>query len=107
MSIVNKPIVLQLNKVWQPIGCKTVGRAVCDLMAGTGSEPPYLAMDIQYPKKADGSWNFEAPVALTPVTWDEWLKLPVRDFDYAIHSAKQAIRVPTVIISSHFSKNPD
>jgi 5-methylcytosine-specific restriction endonuclease McrA len=44
--------------------------------------------------------------ALRPVTWDEWITLPVRDGDNAVRTARGAIRVPTVIVAVNFAKVP-
>ncbi len=40
------------------------------------------------------------------MTWDEWITLPVRDGDYAVRTARGAIRVPTVIVAVNFAKVP-
>jgi 5-methylcytosine-specific restriction endonuclease McrA len=40
------------------------------------------------------------------VTWDEWITLPIRESDNAVHTVRGAIRVPTVIVALNFAKVP-
>ena len=35
----------------------------------------------------DGSWNFNRPLYLNPVPWDEWALLPVREFDFGMRTS--------------------
>lgn len=100
-GIENKLICLNLNSAWQPIGCKIVKEAMCDLVGGD-----YLAIDIQYEKLDNGSYDFSTPKNLNPVLWSEWLNLPVRDFDFFIRSKTLCVRVPTVLITKSYSKMP-
>jgi len=106
ISILDKPIVLSLNRAWQAIGHRTVKQALVALNGGGDGLPPALGMDIGYSQNADGSWDFSRALYLNPVPWDEWLSLPVRDFDFAIATTRQRVRVPTVIISTNFSRMP-
>ena len=41
-----------------------------------------------------------------PVTWDEWITLPIRDGDNLVRTARGPIRVPTVIVALNFAKVP-
>jgi 5-methylcytosine-specific restriction endonuclease McrA len=43
---------------------------------------------------------------IRPVTWNEWLTLPVRDGDNAIGTVKGAVRVPSVLVLAKFDKVP-
>lgn len=47
-----------------------------------------------------------SPDYMNPVKWDEWIKLPVREHDQAVHTSKLTIRVPTVIILAAYSRVP-
>lgn len=105
-DILDKPIVLSLNRAWQVIGHRTVKQALVALNGGAAGLPPALGLDIAYPKLDDGSWNFDRPLFLNPLPWSEWVKLPVRDFDFAVHTPRFAIRVPTVIISTQYERMP-
>src|SRR5437870_11313179 len=44
--------------------------------------------------------------ALRPVTWEEWITLPVRPQDNAVQTVRGPIRVPTVIVAVNFAKVP-
>ncbi|HEX2854468.1 MAG TPA: hypothetical protein VHO24_14655 [Opitutaceae bacterium] len=105
-EVLDKPIVLSLNRAWQVIGHRTVKQALIALNGGTTGLPPALGVDVAYPKLEDGSWNFDRPLYLNPVPWDEWVKLPVRDFDFSISTPKFHVRVPTVIVSTQFDRMP-
>jgi 5-methylcytosine-specific restriction endonuclease McrA len=104
-NILDKPIVLALNSAWQVIGHRTVRQAIVALTGGDRDNPPAVGLDIAYPR-VNERWNFDRPVALNPVKWDDWIKLPVREFDFSISSATLKIRVPTVIVATQFSKMP-
>lgn len=43
---------------------------------------------------------------IRPVTWDEWITLPIRDGDNLVRTARGSIRVPTVIVAVNFAKVP-
>lgn len=88
-DILNKTTVLVLNRHWQAIHVKTPAGAFC--MMATGSA---TALDIQ----GEG--------CIVPVSWADWLKLPVRDCDYAVNTPRGAVRVPTVVVASRYAKVP-
>ena len=104
-TLLDKPIVLSLNSAWQVIGHRTVRQAIVALTGGDRENPPALGLDIAYPRLEDG-WDFDRPVYLNPVKWDDWIQLPVREFDFTISSATLKVRVPTVIVATQFSKMP-
>jgi 5-methylcytosine-specific restriction endonuclease McrA len=106
-SVIDKTIVLQLNKAWQPIGYKTVRKAISDMTAGSDElDPPFLGVDISYELDETGEWNFEQMIGMRPVSWGEWIYLPIRPYDLFIRTARQQVRVPTVIVSSKYNKMP-
>lgn len=105
-SILDKLIVLSLNRAWQPIGHRSVKQALVALTGGSDGIAPAVGLDIGYAQAADGSWNFDEPLYLNPVPWNEWVKLPIRDFDLTVHSARLTIRVPTVIVSTQYDRMP-
>ncbi len=101
-DIAHKAIVLKLNKRWKPVGVELVSKTICDLMTEVVS-----AMDIVYGINPDGTPNTEAYEYINPVTWDEWVKLPVRPWDLSIHSKNLHVRVPTVVITKNYNKIPE
>lgn len=98
-NIAHKAIVLKLNRLWTPVGVELVSKTICDLMTEV-----IKAVDIVYATNPDGSPNFEEHEYVNPVSWDEWVKLPVRPWDLSIHSTHMHIRVPTVVITKNYSK---
>jgi 5-methylcytosine-specific restriction endonuclease McrA len=93
-DILNKSIVLVLNRNWQAINIRTPQEAFCQMATNVAT-----ALDIEL---ADGV----SAEALRPVTWDEWLTLPIRPQDNAVHTMRGAIRVPTVIVAMNFARVP-
>lgn len=104
-SLLDKPIVLALNRVWQVIGHRTVRQALVALNGGGDGVSPALGLDIAYPRVADG-WDFDRPLDLNPLPWAEWVQLPVREFDCVVHTPRLAVRVPTVIVATGFDRMP-
>ena len=88
-DILNKTIVLVLNRNWQAIHVRTPQEAFCMMATNVAT-----GLDI------DGDDH------IRPVTWDEWIALPVRPQDTAVQTVRGAIRVPTVIVAVNFAKVP-
>lgn len=87
-DMLNKNIVLMLNRNWQAINTRTPADAFCQMATNVAT-----ALDI------DGD-------SIRPVAWAEWLTLPIREQDNAIQTVRGAIRVPTVIVSLNFARVP-
>ena len=113
MSIINKVIVLKLNKAWQAVGYSSVGRAIVDLSAGVSAR----ALDFDFAKDEQGNYILDEfgappddPIFMNPVDWEEWLTLPIRPWeeDDAVHYANgtKKMRAPTVLIAKNFNKMP-
>ena len=102
-GIENKLLVLKLNKNWQVVGQGLVGPALVDLAAGINS----YALDIDYAIGENGEPDFDKPIATRPVTWDEWITLPLRSWDFSIKSVHLEIRVPTVLIAKNYKGMPE
>ena len=94
MNILTKSIVLVLNRNWQAINIRTPQEAFCQMATNVAT-----GLDIELAESAGAE-------SLRPVTWDEWLTLPIRPQDNAVHTVRGAIRVPTVIIAMNFAKVP-
>jgi hypothetical protein len=72
-DILNRPIVLVLNCNWQAINVRTPQQAFVQMAADVAT-----ALDI------DGE-------NMMPVRWAQWIKLPVRENDYAGRSPMRKI----------------
>ena len=88
-DILNKSTVLVLNRNWQAIHVKTPAEAFCMMATGAAT-----GLDVQ----GDDS--------ISPVRWDDWLKLPVREQDNAVNTPRGPVRVPTVIVAANYAKVP-
>jgi 5-methylcytosine-specific restriction endonuclease McrA len=88
-DILNKAIVLVLNRNWQAINIRTPQDAFCQMATNVAT-----ALEI------------EGENHIRPVKWDEWLTLPIREQDNAVQTVRGAIRVPTVIVAVNFARVP-
>src|SRR5213075_730062 len=95
-DILNKNIVLVLNRNWQAIHVRTPQEAFCMMATNVAT-----ALDIEL-EPGEGS----RAEALRPVTWAEWITLPIRPQDNAVQTVRGPIRVPTVIVAVNFTKVP-
>jgi 5-methylcytosine-specific restriction endonuclease McrA len=93
-DILNKTIVLVLNRNWQAINIRTPQDAFCQMATNVAT-----ALDIELGDNASAE-------ALRPVKWDEWITLPVREHDTFVRTARGAIRVPTVIVAVNYARVP-
>ena len=106
-TVANKLICLNLNANWQPVGFKTVKDAIVDLCgAESNGKPSTMALDIEYELDDNGQPIFDEAKSMNPVSWEEWMTLPIRPWDLTINSPTRSIRVPTVIIATNFNKMP-
>lgn len=101
-SVLDKLLVLSLNKGWQPIGQRTVRQAIVSMSANIDTT---LGLDINY-DIIDGKYDFDNPTSMTPMSWDKWVELPIRPFDMYIQSVNFKMRVPTVVICADYSQMP-
>jgi hypothetical protein len=88
-SILQQKVVLVLNKAWQAINIRTPEEVFPQLATGAAT-----ALDIDGQQK------------IRPVTWEEWITLPVREQDRAVQTIRGGIRVPTVIVLANYAKVP-
>lgn len=99
-SILDKPICLKLNSLWQRIGWCTPRQSFIAMVGGTyGGTPPAKGLSIT----TDENGELVDGVSLD---WDEWVKLPIRECDFAISTRNGAIRVPSVIVCPEFAGMP-
>ncbi|MDF3128703.1 HNH endonuclease [Kiritimatiellaeota bacterium B1221] len=88
-SVLEKNVVLVLNRNWQAINTTTPAHAFCQMAAGNA-----LGLDM------------DREASMYPVDWDKWRALPVRDYDWSIGVVRGQLRVPRVILSTHYGKVP-
>src|SRR5512141_1607850 len=85
----NKAVVLVLNRNWQAISLRTPQEAFC-----------MMATNVAAGLEIEGENH------IRPVTWEEWITLPIREQDEAVHTVRGPIRVPTVIVAVNYAKVP-
>jgi 5-methylcytosine-specific restriction endonuclease McrA len=88
-SVLDKNVVLVLNRNWQAVNTTTPAHAFCQMAAGNA-----VGLDM------DRDQN------MVPTEWEAWVELPVRNFDWSVGAQRGAVRVPKVIIATHYSKVP-
>lgn len=88
-DILNKTIVLVLNRNWQAINVRSPQEAFCQMATNVAT-----ALEI------------EGESFIRPVSWDEWITLPIRPQDNAVQTVRGPIRVPTVIVAVNFARVP-
>src|SRR6266404_3443580 len=100
-DILNKSIVLVLNRNWQAINIRTPQEAFCQMATNVAT-----GLDIEFEDAgAEESLALRTP-NLRPVTWDEWITLPIRPQDNAVQTVRGPVRVPTVIVAVNYAKVP-
>ena len=88
-DMLNKTIVLVLNRNWQAIHVRTPQEAFCMMATNVAT-----------------GLEIEGEDQIRPVDWEEWITLPIRPQDNAVQTIRGPIRVPTVIVAVNFGKVP-
>jgi 5-methylcytosine-specific restriction endonuclease McrA len=88
-SILNKSVVLVLNRNWQAINVRTPQEAFCMMATNVAT-----------------GLEIEGEDQIRPVKWDEWIQLPVRPEDQFVRTVHGQIRVPTVIVAVNYARVP-
>lgn len=103
MNVLHKELVVKLNKHWQAFEVLTPAKAICSLCSEENGQVPGYVVDYETVLDDKGE-----PVLVysVPVTWDEWIKLPVRDTDLYINTSRGKIRMPKVIITANYCDVP-
>jgi len=108
MNILNKAIVLVLNRNWQAINVRTPQEAF-RMMATNVATGLEIEFEDDSGSESDSVRTPHSALRtrdIRPVPWDEWITLPIRDQDEAVHTVRGLIRVPTVIVAVNFAKVP-
>ena len=101
-KIVDKLTCYCLDSIWRHIRYKTTREALVALSTPLGDKPAWLALDITYGKESNGSWDFNECLGMEAVSLEDWVKLPIRDYDLTIGCGRGEVRVPSVIVSQTF-----
>ena len=90
------------------IGWSTPKEAFCMLMGGKNGVAPALALDVKYELDEFGMPMLDRTPLFDRTDWSTWVTLPPRvgDLDKVIHTSKRVIRIPTIIVCSHFYLMP-
>lgn len=104
-SILDKEIVVKLNKHWVAYDTMTVREAVTFLCSEQDGEKPGFAIDFETVINDEGN---HVITYTESVSWEKWIDLPVRDKDLAINVSRgRQIRVPLVVICANYDKVPE
>jgi hypothetical protein len=98
INVLEKDIVLVLNKSWIPIGITSVKKAIISMMGGENESPVY-AVDVESDKNGNLTYA-------NPVDWSLWKDLPIRKDDFYVQAAKYRVRAPTLLIAKNYNKIP-
>lgn len=106
MSVLDKHLTLVLNALYIPIGTTTIKKALVAMNSSSdGEHCAAEALDLAYDSTAQGL-DFMSPNTFNLVKWEDWIGLPIRDFDIPIHTPKIIIRAPIVIVAKNYTKIP-
>lgn len=101
MKVLNKLCVLELNKNWFPISLKTPKKVFENFSTGN-----FMGLHMDWSEEDLKNEDYSNPTELIPLNWEDWIKLPVRDFDLSIRTPSMEIRVPNIVICSVYDKLP-
>ena len=88
-TVINKSVVLVLNRNWQAVNTTTPAEAFSSMVTDSAT-----GLDVQ-----GTDW-------MVPMTWAGWIQLPIREEDFSVGTVEGLIRVPTVIVLSNFDRVP-
>jgi 5-methylcytosine-specific restriction endonuclease McrA len=74
------------------------------MWSGVDGSPPYLALDITYSNVVDGKPDYTSSAVYRAMRWDEWIHLPIREWDEFVQTPRLRIRVPTVVICPNYAR---
>lgn len=102
-EILNKQICLKLNARWVAVGHITIRDAVVFLASELNGQHPGFALDYQTVKDDNGE---ETLAYATPIPWEKWVTLEIREEDLVINSSRGPIRAPLVVVCSSYNGIP-
>lgn len=91
---------LVLNKFYFPVGVEGVEKTFGNIFSGS-----VLPLDIVYDTKTNGDVDLESIEYFNAVKdVNEWLQLPIRDYDEYLQTARGPVRIPQVVICANYDK---
>jgi 5-methylcytosine-specific restriction endonuclease McrA len=107
-DILNKAMVLVLNRNWQAVNVRTPQEAFCMMATNVATGLEIEGEDANN-SESGSIRNPQSAIrnpSIRPVAWDEWITLPIRSQDNAVRTVRGPIRVPTVIVAVNYAKVP-
>ena len=108
-NILNQKCVLRVNANYMRLGWSTAAEAFCMMMGeAQDGEAPALALDIFYEYDEFGKPITERMTSFDRLEWEYWMMLEPRkgELDRVIHTSKRIIRIPTILVCSHYHLMP-
>lgn len=89
MDKIDRRTVLVLNRNWQAVGIKSPAETFAMLMTDSATGLDIRGTDY-----------------MVPLTWKDWISLPINEDDEYIQTVSSRIRIPKIIILARFDKVP-
>lgn len=95
-----KQDILKLNASYFPIGVSNWKSAMVDIISGAA-----FAVDVSYSVDENGCVDKNKIEWLNVVRdFEDWKKLPIREYDEYVSTPKAVYRLPSIVICSSFNK---
>lgn len=95
-----KQEVLKLNASYFPIGVSNWKSAMVDIISGAA-----FPVDVSYEAGSDGKIDKNKIEWLNVIrSFDEWKKMPIRDYDEYVSTPNSVYRLPNIVVCSTFNK---
>lgn len=91
---------LKCNGNWLPLCVESPETIFIDMAKDT-----VRGVNIEYAIK-DGIKDYSDPIIVSPLKWEEWIELPIRNGDRSIRTPHREIRIPTVVVCSKYRSIP-
>lgn len=96
----NKRPILKLNASFFPLASSQWEDIIIDIFSGA-----VCPLDIWYTENEDGTLDSSNVETFNVIrSWDEWKELPIRSVDDFVHTSSGPVRLPSVVVASHFNR---
>lgn len=103
-GIEDQELTLCLNASWEVIGTRTIKETIIGMCSSPNGCSSLKALRIEYFEDKYGNIDFEETILMEPLSFEEWIELPVREHHLSIGTVNRRIRAPTVAIAVGFNK---